>query len=70
MNVSELIEQLQALGRPELEVMVAKDAEGNGFSALECVQIDPMVDGEAIAVEDVGTEFEEADVTYAVIFWP
>ncbi len=71
MTVQELIEQLQALGQPDLEVFIAKDAEGNGFRKLDDVQIDPMVDGEAIHPEDAEMYAEEGeDITYAVVFWP
>lgn len=71
MTVQELIEQLQALGQPDLQVFTAKDAEGNGFHQLGCVQIEPMMEGDVLADEDVQEYIDQGDdVQHVVMLWP
>jgi hypothetical protein len=64
MRVAELIEELKKLP-PESEVILQKDAEGNGYSPLY------KVDGNAIYIEDlawsgkvVSTEWSACDACY------
>ncbi|EGI2114775.1 hypothetical protein FH832_002838 [Listeria monocytogenes] len=73
MNVAELRSQLNKLieeGKGELEVVVSSDAEGNSLSRLDELSISYCYEDEPIHPDDVGTEFDEEDLTVRVIVWP
>jgi hypothetical protein len=76
LKVKELIECLQGLD-PELEVYVARDAEGNGFNfcngAWEYFTTSTrpgayFID-DVLAEEDVA-EYEADDIRKVVVIWP
>lgn len=78
MKVQELIELLQGQD-PEAEVILQKDAEGNGYSPLAGADpslylADTTYSGETLHPEDIEDEFyDEEDIAAAVaavILWP
>lgn len=73
MNVKELKEKLADFP-DEMRVILSIDEEGNGFHDLAVAQVTHCgVEGHeiwAVADEDVGTEYDEADLTKMLILWP
>lgn len=71
MTVGQLIEALKVLP-PDAEVVLARDAEGNGFSSLETV--DPTRwDGEDVLWDEAGEEHASIDDfggDACVALWP
>lgn len=60
MTVAELIEQLKGIPRQDLEVWVARDAEGNGFNPLY-----------EAAVEEIDEDRElDPDGELRLVLWP
>jgi hypothetical protein len=80
MNISKLISELQKLD-PSLEVLIAKDEEGNGFSKLETIEsghhFDPEDTDQIWNYDDQDDDCAEDDECEAppgalpcIILWP
>lgn len=82
MKVKELIETLSKLN-PELDVLIAKDAEGNGFSILHEVGINHsyIIDGYCyeVSIHHLTDELMQSgyckedvieDSTECIVLWP
>lgn len=69
MKVHELMELLSALPQ-NVELWVSRDEEGNAFNRLAYVEEEYMsVDMEPIHPDDLD-EYDEDEVTRAVVLWP
>ena len=70
MLVKELIEKLLTLN-PNLQVWVAKDAEGNAFDDLHFVETSAVseYDYSVVHPDDVGN-YDDGELTEAVVLWP
>lgn len=74
MKIKELIEELSELN-PEFEYVIARDEEGNGFSALDgfgfgIIDDDSNDDeGYFSSYDEDDNEVEESNAT-AICFWP
>ena len=69
MKVHELMELLSALPQ-NAELWVSSDPEGNSFNRLACAEEEYMsVDMEPIHPDDLD-DYDEDEVTLAVVLWP
>lgn len=72
MKLSELkvvIDELFQQGKGNLEIILSKDAEGNGFNDIDELTVDHCYDNEPVHPDDIGTEYDEEDLEEKVVIW-
>ena len=73
MKLKELAEVLNKYvneGKGDLIVNVSSDPEGNSVSNVDEITLGYMYDGEGVHPDDVGTEYDESEVTQEFTIWP
>lgn len=69
-KLKEIVDELIEDGHGELDVIMSKDAEGNGFSSLYELFISHCYDNEPIHPNDIGTEYDEEDIERKIVMYP
>jgi hypothetical protein len=72
MNVTELkllLDKLIEDGKGNLEIVVSKDAEGNGFNEIDELGVSHCFENEPVHPDDIGEEYDEEDLIEKLIVW-
>ena len=65
LHLDKLVEE----GKGELEIVVSKDAEGNGFNEIDELGVSQCFDNEPVHPDDIGEEYNEEDLTEKLVVW-
>ncbi|MEM5009336.1 hypothetical protein WKH57_01315 [Niallia taxi] len=68
-RLKELLDYLIKEGHGELEVLLSKDAEGNGFNGVDDITVNHCYENDPIHPDDIGTEYNEEDLEVKSIIW-